>query len=175
MQLSPLDVGLVVLVLMCGLWGLLDGAIRTIAPFVALLAGLTLLHADPEVWTRFVKGIAGQSFLTVALTTAGLVIVLVLCGGVARMLHGAVWASGLGPLDRLFGLLVGLVTGTLLAGAFVWALQTYGGRQDTEILRSSTLAPPTLQSFESTTDRAARLVPRRLKELVKQPSAPVSA
>jgi uncharacterized membrane protein required for colicin V production len=156
MQLTPFDFGLISLVIMSGLWGLLTGAIRIAAPFAVVLAAVTLLHAYPNFSAQFGTGLTMQFCLVLLLAFIGLVIY----GFVIRILHGAIWASGLGPLDRLFGLVLGLVTGTLLTGALVWALQTYSNLGGAGILNGSILAPAVVQFFQSLMTFTERIFPR---------------
>lgn len=155
MQLMPFDFAVIAIVTMSALWGLLIGAVRAAAPFAVLLAAVTLLHAYPEVSSQFGTGLTMQLVLMLLLAF----IALIIYGFVIRILHGAVRATGFGPLDRLFGMVLGLVTGTLLGGALVWALQTYNGLRGAYLLSGSVLAPAVLQFFQALMAFSERIFP----------------
>lgn len=155
MQLTPFDLAVIALVIMSALWGLLVGAIRAAAPFAVLLASVSLVHAYPDVSSQFGSGLTMQLVLILLLAF----IALVIYGFVIRILHGAIRSTGFGPLDRLFGMLLGLVTGTLLGGALVWALQTYNGLRGAYLLSGSVLAPAVLQFFQALMVFSERIFP----------------
>lgn len=162
MQPTEIDALLLFLVLAGGVWGLVAGAVRVAVPFAAILAAISLLHTYPEVSRRFGTAPTGQLFGWLLLAF----IAVVIFGFVSRVVHGAVHASGLGPLNRLLGVALGLVTGTILGGALVWGLETYGGMQGTLLLRGSTLAPSVKVFFEAIMGFAHRMFPSSPEEPV---------
>ncbi len=156
MNPTPLDFLLLFFVLMGGAWGLIVGAVKVSGPFALVLALLSLAHAYPGVSARFGTDPGVQFFLVLLLIFIGLIIY----SFVARILHGAVHASGLGPLNRLLGVGLGLVTGTVLAGAVLWGLETYGGIQGKLLLHGSVLAPAVTEFFQTVMAFTERLFPR---------------
>ena len=156
MELTLLDVGLLGLVLVGGLWGYVAGALRVAGPLAVLMAVLTLVHAYPELSTRLGTHPAGKLFLPLLAGFCGVVVY----GFVGRVLHGAVPRSRLGVGNPLLGLGLGLVTGTLLAGACVWGLHTYGGVSGLFVLHRSVVAPVVLAFFETIMAFTQRFFPR---------------
>ncbi|MGH7961108.1 MAG: CvpA family protein [Candidatus Binatia bacterium] len=116
---------------------------------------LSLAHAYPGVSARFGTN-PGVQFFLLLLVFIGLVIY----GFVVRALHGAVHVAGLGPLNRFLGVGLGLVAGTLLAGALVWGLDTYGGMQGKLLLHGSVLTPAVTEFFQTLMAFTERLFPK---------------
>jgi len=156
MELTLLDAGLLGLVLVGGLWGYVAGALRVAGPLAVLMAVLTLVHAYPELSTRLGTHPAGKLFLPLLAGFCGGVVY----GFVGRVLHGAVPRSRLGLGNPLLGLGLGLVTGTLLAGACVWGLHTYGGVSGLFVLHRSVVAPVVMAFFETLMAFTQRFFPR---------------
>ena len=155
MQPTEVDIVLLFLILAGGAWGVLAGAVRVAAPFAAILAVISLIHAYPEISTRFGANATAQLFGLLLLALIGVVIF----GFVTRILHSAVRASGLGPVNRLLGLGLGLATGALLGGAVAWGLETHGGVQGTILLRGSMLMPAVKAFFEAVMGLTHRMFP----------------
>jgi hypothetical protein len=141
-------------VLVGGIWGLVVGALRVAGPLALLVALLTLVHAYPELSTRLGANPTVRFFLPLLVGFVGVVVY----GFVAHLLRGALRWSPLGFFNRLLGL--GLVTGTILAGALVWGLKTYGGISGMMLLHGSTVAPPTAAFFRTVMACTQRLFPR---------------
>jgi len=160
MQPTEIDIVVLFLILAGGAWGAAAGAVRVSAPFAAILAGISLVHAYPEVSTRFGTSPSVQLFGLLLLAFIGVVIF----GLVTRILHSAVHASGFGPVNRLLGLGLGLVTGTILSGAIVWGLETFGGLQGTILLRGSLLVPAVKEFFQAVMGFTQRMFPRPQEE-----------
>lgn len=156
MELTWIDAVLLALVLLGGAWGLMAGAVKISAPSALILALITLLHTYPDISTRFSTAPIVQFFCLLLLGFIGLVVY----GFVVRILQGAVRTSGLGPLNWLIGLGIGLVTGTILAGALAWGLETYGGLQGRMLLRGSILAPAVTEFFQAVMAFTSRLFTR---------------
>jgi uncharacterized membrane protein required for colicin V production len=163
MGLTAIDGVLVLLVLAGGAWGLVAGAVKVAGPFALLVALLTLVHVYPDLATRFGIHPAVRFFLPLLMGFIG----LVLYGFVAHILHRAIQVSPLGPLNHLTGLLLGLVTGTILAGALVWGLNTYGGIGGMVLLHNSVMAPVISEFFRAVMAFTQRLFPR--PEPAKEP------
>jgi uncharacterized membrane protein required for colicin V production len=156
MELTVLDAVLLGLVLVGGAWGLVVGALRVAGPLALLVAVLTLVHAYPELSTRLGAHPTVRFFLPLLVGFVGVVVY----GFVAHLLRGALRWSPLGFLNRLLGLGLGLVTGTILAGALVWGLKTYGGLSGMMLLHGSTVAPATAEFFRTVMACTQRLFPR---------------
>ena len=156
MELTAIDAVLVVLVVAGGIWGLVAGGVKVAGPLALLVAVLTLIHAYPELSTRFGAHPPVQFFLPLLVCFTGLVVY----GFVGHILHGAVQLSRLGPLNRLLGLGLGLVTGTVLAGGAVWGLNTYGGIWGMLLLRNSAMAPVIADFFQVMMGFTQRLFPQ---------------
>jgi uncharacterized membrane protein required for colicin V production len=157
MDIASVDLILVVLVIAGALWGLSAGAIRVVVPFTAALAAITLVHVYPDVSARFGTTPRIQFFLLLLLLAF---VGLLIFGIVIRALQGVVQAGGLGPINRLVGLALGLVSGAMMAGALVWWIQTYSGPQAKSLLNGSALAPPLLEFFNSIMALTGHFVPR---------------
>lgn len=156
MELTPIDTVLLFLILGSGIYGLLSGAVKLAGPFAFILALVMLTHAYPEISAHFGTDPAVNFFLCLFWTFIGLVVYA--C--VVRLVHGAVHASGLGPFNHLLGGVLGLVTGTIMAGALVWSLQTSGGIQGRVLLHGSSLAPAVLGFLQAVLAFTSRLLPR---------------
>ncbi len=156
MEITAFDVLLLSLVLGGGIWGVVTGATRLIAPFTVLLAVISLVHAYPDVSVRFGRTLWPQFFLIILLTLLGLLLV----GLVGRALYTAMHTVGLNHVDRLIGAALGLMTGCVGAGLVVWLLGAYGGAQANALLKGSVLAPPVLEFFETIMALTEHLLPR---------------
>lgn len=152
MEITILDVILLFIIIAGGIWGLATGAVRVVAPFTAILALVALMHAYPNISG---KAPYIQFFLALLLGLTGLLIF----GLVLRALQTAVHASGLAPVNRLIGLGLGLIAGTLITGALVWWLRTYGAPQAKSLLEQSVLAPAVLEFFQMVMAFTQRLFP----------------
>jgi len=85
--------------------------------------------------------------------------VLLIFGLLMRALHAAVHASGFGPLNRLLGLGLGLLTGTVIASTVVWWIQSHGGPQVASLLSESVLSPALREFFDTIVAFTERLLP----------------
>jgi len=162
MALTAIDAALLGLVLVGGVWGLVVGALRVAGPLAVLVALLTLVHAYPDLSTRLGAHPTVGFFLPLLAGFVGVVVY----GFMARVLQGAVQLSRLGLLQRLLGLGLGLVTGTILAGALVWGLKTYGGLSGLLLLPGSRVAPVTLEFFRTVMACTQRFFPLPASEPV---------
>jgi uncharacterized membrane protein required for colicin V production len=160
MEITLIDAVLLAVIVVGGVWGLTAGAVRVVVPFTMILAVTALIHSYPDISSRFGKAPYPQFFLLLLLVLIGVLVF----GFVLRALQAAVHASGYGAANRLVGFGLGLVTGTLLAGALVWWLQTYGGPQGKSLLGESVLAPAVLEFFQMAMAFLQRLIPERPKE-----------
>jgi uncharacterized membrane protein required for colicin V production len=159
MELTVIDMVLLGLVLAGGACGLAVGAVRIAGPFAVLVALLTLVHAYPELSTRLGTHPTARLFLPLLAGFVGLVVY----GFVIRILLGAVPVS-LGIMGRLLGLGLGLITGTVLAGALVWWLKTHAGLYGMVLLHNSTLASVAIEFFQVVMAFTQRLFPRHKPE-----------
>lgn len=157
MEPTPVDMILAFLILAGGVWGLTAGAIQVSGPLALILALATLTHAYPDISTRFGTGPPVHQFFPFLLLVF---IGLVIYGFMARILYGAMRAGGLGPLNRIAGLGLGLVIGTILAGALIEGLKNYGGVHGILLLRGSALAPAVLEFSRELVAFTQRLFPR---------------
>jgi uncharacterized membrane protein required for colicin V production len=155
MEITTLDVILLFIIIAGGIWGLATGAVKVVAPFTAILALVVLMHAYPKISAQFGKTPLIQFFLALLLGLTGLLIF----GLVLRALQTAVHANGLAPVNRLIGLGLGLIAGTLITRALVWWLQTYGAPQAKSLLEQSVLAPAVLEFFQMVMAFIQRLFP----------------
>ncbi len=155
MNATAIDIVILFLVLIGGALGLMAGAIRLVGPFALVLALATLFRSYPQISGLF-GGEAGVRFFLYLLL---IFIALVIFGFVIRILHGAVRASGLSPLDRLLGVVLGLILGSLLAGGVVWGLETYGTGEAKALLQGAKLAPAALEFFNQVMAFTQRLFP----------------
>jgi uncharacterized membrane protein required for colicin V production len=127
-----------------GLGGIsgLFGVVRVAGPDAALFAAVSAVYAYPDLSGYFGQSTLVPFFLGLILCFVFLVVYALL----ARVFHPVVHAAGFGRLNRLVGVVLGLVMGTILAGAFVWGIEHYGRAQDTALFDRSLLAP-TVKDF----------------------------
>jgi uncharacterized membrane protein required for colicin V production len=155
MEINLMDALLLLLVVAGGIWGLAAGAVRVMVPFSMVLVMIFLAHSYPDISSRFGNAPYFQFFVFLLLIFAGILVF----GFLLRALHAAVHASGLAPVNKLVGFGLGLVVGSVLAGASVWWLKTYGGSDGQSLLGQSLLAPGVFDFFQIVMAFIQRLFP----------------
>lgn len=155
--MTTFDLLLIAVILAGGIWGLVAGAFRISIPFVLVMVGATIVSAYPRVATLF-KGPdpVVKVFMWLLIFFIGLVIFSFLM----RIIRNAVTAAGLGPLDKIFGLAIGLITGALIAGSLILGIETYGADKWQSLLKDSEIAPSALAFFNIIMTFTDRLFPR---------------
>lgn len=156
MDLSALDLIILAVILLTGAFGLWAGALRLAIPFTVLLAITTILYTYPQISIVFKDKPLVNIFFYLSIGFIGLVIFAV----VGRLTKGVVRTTGLGPLDHLMGLCLGLIVSGLLVGTLVWGVQTYGGGEWKNIFQDSNLAPDALSFFKWIMAWTQRFFPR---------------
>jgi len=66
---------------------------------------------------------------------------------VARLTRSAIRTTGLGPLDHLLGVVLGLILGGLIVGSTVWGIQVYD-LEWKNLLQDSKLTADALNFFK---------------------------
>lgn len=159
MNPTTFDLLLMALILAWGIWGVVAGAFRLSVPFVLVLVGVTILYAYPKISDLFrgpepvVKAFLYLLVLFIALVTFGLLM---------RIVRNAVSTAGLGSLDKISGLAIGLLIGALLTGALIWGIETYGDGKWQILLRDSKISPSALTFFRYVMSFTERLFPQPL-------------
>jgi uncharacterized membrane protein required for colicin V production len=156
MEMTSFDILLLLLVITGGTWGWVTGATRVIAPFTLLFALTVLIHTYPDLSARLGKTPLTQFFVILLLCLIGILI----CGLVGRALYTAVHNVGLGHVDKLFGLALGLITGCVMAGLLVWWLKAHVGSEANTLLKGSFLAASFLDFFEMSMSLAEHILPQ---------------
>lgn len=157
MSLTTFDLLLITIILAGGIWGLVAGASRISVPFVLTLVGVTILYAYPKISGLF-KGPepVGKAFLYLLV----LFVALVIFGLLMRIFRNTVTTAGLGSLDKLAGLALGLIIGALLTGAVSWGIETYAEGDLRSLLKDSKIAPSALTFFKHIMSFTERLFPQ---------------
>lgn len=164
--MTTFDLLLIIVILAGGVWGLVAGASRISMPFVLVLSGTSILYAYPRISTLF-KGPdpVVRVFMYLLIFFVGLVIF----GFLLRIIRNAVTAAGLGPLDKISGLAIGLITGALLAGTLIWGIETYGDGTWLNLLKDSHVSPGAMTFFRHVMAFTDRLFPQPEKPWWKRP------
>lgn len=150
-----LDILIGGVIVLGALWGLRSGGIRLAGPFLLLAGFIILRESYPEIIDAF----RNQPKLpTMMLVKLGLLGVLMLYGLLARYIHRAAHASGLGPINRVAGLVLGSVTAVIVSGFGVWISRTFAAADVDVLLPDSRLGPAVLQIFALLTLIAEHLV-----------------
>lgn len=156
MNLTAFDLFLIMIILGGGIWGLTAGASRISTPFVLILVGVTILHAYPKTVILF-EG--PEPMVKIFLYILVAFIALVIFGILMRIIRNAIAAAGLGPLDKVTGLALGLIIGAMLAGASAWGIEIYGGGDLRPLLKGSKMVPSALTFFKYIMSFTERLFP----------------
>ena len=156
MNLTSIDAAFLLIIGVVGIWGAKAGAVRLAAPFGFMLAVVALFHSYPAISAGFGRDATVRFFMLLLCGFIGLVIY----GLTVRILHESLQTWGLGTFNRVVGLLLGLTTGTLLAGALIWGLEQYGGLDGKALLNGSNLASGIRKFFLALMDFTQRLFPR---------------
>lgn len=139
--MSSSDLVLLGIIGLGGISGLF-GVIKVAGPYAVLFAAVSAMYAYPDLSSYFSQSALVPFFLGLILCFVFLVVYALL----ARVFHPVVHSAGFGWLNRLVGVVLGLVMGTILAGAFVWGVEHYGRAQDVARFNDSLLAP-TVRDF----------------------------
>ncbi len=157
MSLTTFDLCLIILILGGGIWGLIAGASRISIPFVLILVGVTILYSYPKIVSLFKgPGPVAKVFLYLLV----LFIALIIFGLLMRIIRNAIATAGLGPLDKISGLALGLIIGAVLTGAVIWVIETYGGGDWRSLLKDSKLAPSALTFFKHIMSFTEKMFPQ---------------
>ena len=157
MNLTAFDLCLIMVILGGGIWGLAAGASRISIPFVVILVGVTILHAYPKI-SIFFEG--PEPMVKIFLYILVAFIALVIFGILMRIIRNAIAAAGLGPLDKITGLALGLIIGAMLAGASAWGIETYGGADLRGLVKDSRIVPGALTFFRYIMSFTERMFPQ---------------
>ena len=155
--MTTFDLLLVAVILAGGIWGLMAGASRISIPFVLVMVGVSILYAYPRISALF-KG--PDPVVKVFMYLLIFFIGLIIFGLLMRIIRNAINAAGLGPLDKISGLAIGLITGALLAGTLIWGIETYGDGKWQSLLKDSQISPSAMTFFRSVMAFTDRLFPQ---------------
>lgn len=157
MVLTTFDLCLIMLILGGGIWGLTAGASRMSMPFVLILVGVTILYTYPRI-SSFFEG--PEPVVKIFLYLLVVFIALVVFGLLMRIIRNAISTVGLGPLDKISGLALGLIIGSVLIGAVIWGIETYGGGDMKSLLKDSKIVPSALTFFKQIMSFTERMFPQ---------------
>jgi len=85
---------------------------------------------------------------------------LVIFGLLMRIVRNAVTAAGLGPLDAICGLGLGMIMVAVLVGTLIWGIETYGDSRWQSLLKGSQISPNALTFFKHFMTFMDRMVPQ---------------
>lgn len=139
-----LDILIGCVILAGALWGLRSGGIHLAGPFLLLAGFIILRESYPEILDAFRNQPKLPAMMLIKL---GLLGALMLYGILARYIHRAAHASGLGPINRAAGFVIGMVTAVIVSGFGVWIARTFAAAQIDVLLPESRLGPTVLQVF----------------------------
>jgi len=164
--MTTFDLLLIAVILSGGIWGLMSGASRISIPFVLFMVGASILYAYPRISALF-KGPdpVVKLFMSLLICFIGLVIF----GFLMRIIRNAITAAGLGPLDKISGLALGLITGALIAGSFIWGIETYGDGKWQSLLKDSQVSPSAMTFFKHIMAFTDKLFPQPERPWWKRP------
>lgn len=145
MNVMSIDLFILCIILLVGGLGLCIGAIRLTVPFSLVLVITTALYSSSQVSIIFKHRPGSRICLYLLIGFLSLLILAV----VAHFTKKIIQATGFGSIDRLCGLVLGVIFGFLLVGALVWGINKL--RVDwnwKDLLPASKLAANALHFFE---------------------------
>jgi uncharacterized membrane protein required for colicin V production len=160
------DLFLIAVILAGGVWGLMAGASRISIAFVLVMVSVSILYAYPRISALF-KG--PDPVVKIFMYLLILFISLVIFGFLLRIIRNAVTAAGLGPLDKISGLAIGLITGALIVGSLIWGIETYGDGKWQSLLKDSQVSPSAMTYFRHVMAFTDRIFPQPEKPWWKRP------
>lgn len=163
--MTTFDLLLIAVIFAGGVWGLMAGASRISIPFVLVMVGVSCLYAYPR-FTAFFKG--PDPMVKVFLYLIIFFIGLVIFGFLMRIIRNAVTAAGLGPLDTISGLGLGMIMGAILVGTLIWGIEIYGDGKWQSLLKDSQISPNALTFFKHFMAFTDRMIPQPERPLWKK-------
>lgn len=157
MNLTTFDLLLITVILIGGIWGLIAGASRISVSFVLVLVGVTIFYSYPKISALFT---GPKPWVKIFLYILVLFVSLVIFGLLMRIIRTAIASAGLGPLDKVSGLVLGLIIGALLTGTIIWGIDTYGESGWRNLLKDSKIAPSALTFFKHIMSFTEKLFPQ---------------
>jgi len=119
-----LDIVIIVVAVLLGIWGLRQGIIRTLFGIAGLIGGIVLAG-------RYYGGLAallspsGATWANIAAYAIILIATLIVAGVIGRFVAKLVHIVLLGWLDRLVGCILGVIIGSLLCAAVLAIVGKY--------------------------------------------------
>lgn len=117
---------------------------------IAFIAANIFASDVATLLTGLIENLTGRYIVAWSLV---FVVVLLVCGLLAKVFSRAVRASGLGLLDRLLGTVFGFLRGLLIVLAIVFVLRDLVPPRDQQVLYESALMP----SIDMTLDWSLRV------------------
>jgi len=163
LSLNPVDFAILILVLLSAVQGLRTGLIRSVFSLAGLILGIIFASSH---YKRFaiqlepmVHSMAVAETIWFCLLVAAVMILAAVAG---QLIYSAFHATGLGGLDRLAGLLFGLLQGAVLATVCIIIVAAFF--PDTLWLTKAQLAKYFLSSTELITHMTADELKHRILE-----------
>jgi len=163
--MTTFDLLLVAVILMGGIWGMMAGASRITIPFVLTIVGVTIFYTYPQLAALFKTEPVAKLFLYLLV----LFVSLIIFGLLLRIIRNAINTAGLGPLDKVAGLALGLIAGAVIIGAAIWGIETYAGDDLRSLLKGSQLSPSAITFFKHIMAFTDRFFPQPEKPWWKRP------
>ena len=138
MDQNLVDIAIFIIVVGGGALGFVLGAVRAAVPFALVLVVATMIELYPAIAYSFGQENVIKFFLYLLLAFIGLVIF----GAVFSLAQRFARFFDMGLIHRVSGLLLGLVTGTLISGVLIGGFENYGGDLWKSSKQDSTLSQP---------------------------------
>jgi len=160
LQLNWLDYTIIVVVVVSTVSGAIRGLIKEVLPIVSLIIGLLLAYRiSPELQPYVLDWLKNETAAYVFAFLAVFLASWILFGLLGGLLTKLAKATAAGPLDKLFGGILGILRGVAVAVILVIALLAFLP-EDSPALSESSLAGPTL----SVGKLAIALMPEDIKQ-----------
>jgi membrane protein required for colicin V production len=120
------DIFIVILLVLNAALGFRSGLIQSIASLIGLLAGIAIASWNYTRVEVYVAGLFHDEAVTAVISFVLVVLVVMLIAGlIGLLLRKMIQGIGLGWLDRILGLIFGLLRGALLVVLFIAVLAAF--------------------------------------------------
>lgn len=139
-----IDIGLIIIIGGCIVWGFIRGGIREIFGILAIIIGIV---GASRFYSKFAKLLPISSLpiakaVSFIIIFVGIALFIVLIG---FLVHKLIHFVGLGCLNRILGLVLGAIKGSLLAGIICFFITLFP--QGDKVLQKSKVAPMVLREL----------------------------
>lgn len=163
------DIAILVVWGIAALWGLWAGLLRMLLPLVVAAVGLVLAsHFAEPVGNLFTPFTSDENLQTIAAFLAIFIVLLVVAALVSFTLHAIISRFVVfGLIDRLLGMVVGILAGFVLLSGVLTAIQKFPVAGIEDDISDSTLGVFLADHFDVVT-RGIKLIPSDWDDKVKK-------